>query len=177
MLVSCLRVLNLSLLARTARFSSTVVAENVNQHQNRVQKLAKEISELSLIDASKLCQELKETLNLPESMFSAPASAQVAVKSISDDQDSSDANTQQSKEQEKLHKVYNVVLQSFEPTSKLKLVRYFKDRMEFSLVNAKNFVESLPKLVLEKASSDDADQLMTVLSEMGAKSEKQEAKN
>ena len=101
----------------------------------------------------------------------------VSQTNVQKDQQNSENKSQAEKKDEgDLHKTFDVIMKSHVPTSKLKLVKYFKERMSMTLVQAKTFVEQLPQTVMSGAGTDDADQIVTTLTELGAEVTKIESK-
>lgn len=125
----------------------------------------------------------KKILNLPDTpmAFQSFASGSVPNQNMQDSSqtspnDQSGGSSSNPQENADLQKTFDVVMKSHIPASKLKLVKYFKDRMSMTLVQAKNFVESLPQTVVSGTGVDDADQLVNTLTELGAEVAKVESK-
>lgn len=65
--------------------------------------------------------------------------------------------------------VFNVRLESFDPGSKPKVIREVKALVaNLTLIDAKKFVESLPKVLKENLSKDDAEKLQKTFEAIGA---------
>lgn len=65
--------------------------------------------------------------------------------------------------------MFNLKLESFEPTSKPKVIKEVKSMLGLSLVDSKKFVESAPKTLKEGVSKEEAEKIKTLLEGLGAK--------
>ncbi|EUC65402.1 60S ribosomal protein L7/L12 [Rhizoctonia solani AG-3 Rhs1AP] len=65
--------------------------------------------------------------------------------------------------------IFNVKLEKFDPASKAKIIREVKAIMpNMNLVEAKKFVESVPKILKENVPKEEAEKLMKTLKDLGA---------
>jgi len=65
--------------------------------------------------------------------------------------------------------VFNVKLESFDATAKPKVIREVKALIpNLTLIDAKKFVESLPKVLKENLSKEDAEKLQKTFETIGA---------
>jgi len=65
--------------------------------------------------------------------------------------------------------IFNVKLESFDPASKPKVIKEVKSMVpNLTLIEAKKFVESLPKLLKENIPKEDAEKLKKVFEGLGA---------
>ncbi|CAE6532101.1 unnamed protein product [Rhizoctonia solani] len=65
--------------------------------------------------------------------------------------------------------IFNVKLEKFDPASKAKIIREVKAIMpNMNLVEAKKFVESVPKMLKENIPKEEAEKLAKTLKELGA---------
>jgi len=65
--------------------------------------------------------------------------------------------------------IFNVKLESFEATSKPKVIKEVKAMVpNLTLIEAKKFVESLPKVLKENLPKEDAEKLKKVFEGLGA---------
>lgn len=65
--------------------------------------------------------------------------------------------------------LFNVKLESFDAKSKAKMIKEVKNLLGLSLVDAKKFVESAPKVLKENMPKEDAEKLKTALEALGGK--------
>jgi len=65
--------------------------------------------------------------------------------------------------------VFNVTLESFDPAVKPKVIREVKAIIpNLTLMDAKKFVESVPKLLRENLAKEDAEKLQATFKNIGA---------
>jgi len=76
-------------------------------------------------------------------------------------------STEEEKPKEKT--IFNVRLESFEATSKPKVIKEVKAMVaNLTLIEAKKFVESLPKVLKENLPKEDAEKLKATFEALGA---------
>jgi large subunit ribosomal protein L7/L12 len=64
--------------------------------------------------------------------------------------------------------LFNLKLQSFEATSKPKVIKEVKSMLGLSLVDSKKFVESAPKMMKEGGPKEEAEKIVETLKALGA---------
>ena len=65
--------------------------------------------------------------------------------------------------------MFTLKLESFEATSKPKIIKEVKSMLGLSLVDSKKFVESAPKLLKEGVPKEEAEKIKKLLEGLGAK--------
>jgi large subunit ribosomal protein L7/L12 len=65
--------------------------------------------------------------------------------------------------------LFTLKLESFEPTSKPKIIKEVKSMLGLSLVDSKKFAESAPKVLKEGVPKEDAEKLVKVFEGLGGK--------
>ena len=65
--------------------------------------------------------------------------------------------------------LFTLKLESFEATSKPKVIKEIKSLLGLSLVDSKKFVESAPKVIKEGVPKDDVDKMAKIFEGLGAK--------
>jgi len=79
------------------------------------------------------------------------------------------ASDEPAAEKPKEKTVFNVKLESFDAGAKPKIIREVKALVpNLTLIDAKKFVESLPKVLKENMSKDDAEKLQKAFETLGA---------
>jgi large subunit ribosomal protein L7/L12 len=63
--------------------------------------------------------------------------------------------------------LFNVKLESFEPTAKPKIIKEVKALLGLSLVDSKKFVESAPKVMREGVPKEEAEKIIKTLKDLG----------
>ncbi|OSX60581.1 hypothetical protein POSPLADRAFT_1171668 [Postia placenta MAD-698-R-SB12] len=128
----------------------------------KLNKIVDEISGLTLLQAADLVTLLKSRLNIQEIAMPAAAPAPAAGASAG-----GEAEEAQEKPKEKT--IFNVKLESFDATAKPKIIREVKAMVpNLTLIEAKKFVESLPQILKENLSKEDAEKLQKTFTDLGA---------
>jgi large subunit ribosomal protein L7/L12 len=114
---------------------------------------------LTLLQAADLVSHLKSRLNIQEiAMPTAAAPAPAAAPA-----------EEAVEEKPKEKTIFNVMLKSFDATAKPKIIREVKALVpNLTLIDAKKFVESVPKVLKENLSKEDADKLKSTFEALGA---------
>ncbi|CAE7168718.1 unnamed protein product [Rhizoctonia solani] len=125
--------------------------------------LVDSISSLTLLQAADLVSLLKTRLNITEIAMpaaSAPVTGPTAAAS---------AEEAPAEEKPKEKTIFNVKLEKFDAASKAKIIREVKAIMpNMNLVEAKKFVESVPKILKENVPKEEAEKLLKTLTDLGA---------
>ncbi|KAH7105530.1 ClpS-like protein [Auriculariales sp. MPI-PUGE-AT-0066] len=138
--------------------SSAVVRSNADP---QISRIVEDISGLTLLQAADLVSALKTRLNIQE--IAMPSAAPAAAAPV-------DAEPAEEVEKPKEKTIFNVKLESFDATSKPKIIKEVKAIVpNLNLIEAKKFVESLPKIVKEGLNKEDAEKLKAVFEALGAK--------
>ncbi|KAJ7781601.1 ribosomal protein L7/L12 C-terminal domain-containing protein [Mycena metata] len=124
-----------------------------------VSRLVDDISGLTLLQAADLVTHLKSRLNIQEIAMPTAAAAPVAAL----------ASDEPAPEKPKEKTVFNVKLESFEAGAKPKIIREVKALVpNLTLIDAKKFVESLPKVLKENLPKEEAEKLQKTFEALGA---------
>ncbi|KAA1465969.1 ClpS-like protein [Dentipellis sp. KUC8613] len=128
----------------------------------KLNKMVDDISGLTLLQAADLVTLLKTRLNIQEiAMPAASAAAPVAAAAAGD----ADAPAE---EKPKEKTIFNVKLESFDAGSKPKIIKEVKALVpNLTLIEAKKFVESLPKVLKESLPKEDADKIKKTFESLG----------
>ncbi|KAJ6627490.1 ribosomal protein L7/L12 C-terminal domain-containing protein [Mycena sp. CBHHK59/15] len=124
-----------------------------------VSRLVDDIAGLTLLQAADLVTHLKSRLNIQEiAMPTAAAAAPAAAPS-----------DEPAPEKPKEKTIFNVQLESFDAGSKPKIIREVKALVpNLTLIDAKKFVESLPKVLKENLPKEEAEKLKKTFEALGA---------
>jgi len=63
--------------------------------------------------------------------------------------------------------LFNLKLESFDPTAKPKVIKEIKAMLGLSLVDSKKFVESAPKMMKEGVPKEEAEKIIETLKALG----------
>jgi len=103
---------------------------------------------------------LKSRLNIQEIAMPAATAAPAAATAVAEP-------AEEEKPKEKT--IFNVKLESFDAGSKPKVIKEVKAMVpNLTLIEAKKFVESLPKVLKENLPKEDAEKLKKVFEGLGA---------
>ena len=116
------------------------------------------LKSLSLLEASELVKQIEEAFGV-----SAAASAGVvmAAPGAAAGGDSADAAEEKTE--------FEVVLESFEASSKIKVLKEVRNATGLGLGEAKALVEAAPKTIKEGATKEDAEALKKAIESVGGK--------
>ncbi|KAL4075732.1 ribosomal protein L7/L12 C-terminal domain-containing protein [Scleroderma yunnanense] len=125
----------------------------------KISRIVDDISGLTLLQAADLVSLLKSRLNIQE--ITMPAAPSAAAPSP--------AEEAPVEEKPKEKTVFNVMLNSFDVGAKPKIIREVKALVpNLTLIDAKKFVESVPKVLKENLSKEDAEKLKQTFEGLGA---------
>lgn len=147
-------------LTTAAAASSKTSVSSVPSNDPQLHRIVDEISNLTLLQAADLVTLLKSRLNiqeiaLPAAPTSPPGSASTAPE-----------ETAAEKPQEKT--VFNVILKSFDAGAKPKIIKEVKSLVpNLTLIEAKKFVEAVPKMLKENLSKEEAEKLQKAFQSIG----------
>ena len=116
------------------------------------------LKSLSLLEASELVKQIEEAVGV-----SAAASAGVvmAAPGAAAGGDSAEAAEEKTE--------FEIVLESFEASSKIKVLKEVRNATGLGLGEAKALVEAAPKTIKEGASKEDAEALKKAIEAVGGK--------
>ena len=118
-----------------------------------LQKIAEDLSQLSVVEAAELSKLLEEK-------WGVSAAAPIAVAAAPGAGDGAEAEVEEQTE-------FDVVLAAF-GEKKINVIKEVRQITGLGLKEAKDLVESAPKPVKEAVSKDEAEQLKAKLEEAGA---------
>ncbi|KAG9317621.1 putative ribosomal protein L12 [Chiua virens] len=126
----------------------------------KIGRIVDDISGLTLLQAADLVSLLKARAIFREiAMPAASAPAPTVVP----------AEEAAAEEKPKEKTIFNVMLKSFDAAAKPKIIREVKALVpNLTLIDAKKFVESVPKVLKENLSKEDADKLKSTFEALGA---------
>ncbi len=117
------------------------------------------LKQLSLLEASELVKQIEEAFGV-----SAAASAGVVMAAPGA---SAGAGGAADAEEEKTE--FDVVLESFEASAKIKVLKAVREATGLGLGDAKAMVEAAPKTIKEGIGKDEAESLKKAIEEVGGK--------
>jgi large subunit ribosomal protein L7/L12 len=118
-------------------------------------QILEQLKTLSLLEASELVKQIEEAFGV-----SAAASAGVVVAAAAP---GAAAEAVEEKTE------FDVILESFDPAAKIKVLKAVREATGLGLGEAKALVEAAPKAVKEGVSKDEAEALKKAIEEVGGK--------
>ena len=124
----------------------------------KTDEILESLKSLSLLEASELVKQIEDAFGV-----SAAASAGVvmAAPGAAAGGDSADAAEEKTE--------FEVVLESFEAASKIKVLKEVRNATGLGLGEAKALVEAAPKTIKEGATKEDAEALKKAIEAVGGK--------
>ena len=123
----------------------------------KTDEILESLKSLSLLEASELVKQIEEAFGV-----SAAASAGVVMAAPG----AAGAGGGEAAEEKT---EFDVVLESFEASAKIKVLKAVREATGLGLGDAKAMVEAAPKTIKEGASKDDAEALKKAIEEVGGK--------
>ncbi|KAI1914757.1 54S ribosomal protein L12, mitochondrial [Ophidiomyces ophidiicola] len=152
--------------SRARRWQSTDAAAAAAAPVNpKITQIVDQISQLTLLETADLVSSLKTRLNIPDlpvGGFAMPAGGPGAGAAAAVEEDDPAPAAQEKT-------LFNLKLESFEATSKAKVIKEVKSLLGLSLVESKKFVESVPKVLKESVPKEEAEKIVETLKALGAK--------
>ena len=113
---------------------------------SNIDTLVNELGQLTVLEALELSKKLSKEWNIDlDSLQTAPAPAPVVIESTT----------------------ATVMLTSFLDGKKIPIIKAVRPILGLGLIEAKNFVEDLPKVVKEDIEKEEAEKLKKILEEAG----------
>ena len=123
----------------------------------KTDEILESLKTLSLLEASELVKQIEEAFGV-----SAAASAGVVMAAPG----AAGAGGGEAAEEKS---EFDVVLESFEASAKIKVLKAVREATGLGLGDAKAMVEAAPKAIKEGVSKDDAEALKKAIEEVGGK--------
>ncbi|CAO2824628.1 unnamed protein product [Amaranthus hypochondriacus] len=138
---------------------------------DRVFRLVDEVSSLTLSEAAELGKVLMNKMGMKED--EAPVvgvlnpGAAAGLAQMAANSGSAVGNDQEAKKEEK--SVFELKLESFEATSKLKVIKEIRSFTDLGLKEAKDLVEKTPSVIKSGVPKDEAEAIIEKMKAAGAK--------
>jgi len=130
--------------------------KNVKKSSPKFDKLIKEIEKLNLVDLADLVKELEDRFDIKAApMATAPTAGTGEEKSDKEEEEKSE---------------YDVELKSA-GEKKIEVIKAIRTVIEMGLKDAKDLVDSAPKMIQEKMAKEDAEKLKKVIEDAGGEVE------
>ena len=124
---------------------------------SKTDEILESLKSLSLLEASELVKQIEDAFGV-----SAAASAGVVMAAPGAASGGSEAAAEEKTE-------FDVVLESFDASAKIKVLKEVRNATGLGLGDAKAMVEAAPKTIKEGISKDEAEALKKAIEEVGGK--------
>jgi len=157
---------------RSSRFLSSSAAREPDYDpteartppSEKIQRLAEEISTLTLLEVSDLTTLLKKKLGLPTGMGMMPMGMMPGMGMVG-----GGAGGAAVEEEKKVEKTsFDVKLEKFDAASKIKIIKEVRTFTALGLKEAKELVEKAPIVLKSGVSKEEAEQIIEKLKTVGA---------
>ncbi|KAJ3119668.1 hypothetical protein HK100_000199, partial [Physocladia obscura] len=144
-------------------FSVGIISRNAAAAP-KIIEIVDKIQTLTLIETAALVQELKTRLNIQDIALPAAIAAPVVAAPAA-----AAAAAPVAEEKAPEQTEFKVRLEKFDAAAKAKIIREVKNIIPgANLVEAKKFVESVPKVLKENVPKEEAEKLKKLLEDLGA---------
>ena len=123
----------------------------------KTDEILESLKSLSLLEASELVKQIEET-------FGVSAAASAGVVMAAPDTSSGGGGDEEEEKTE-----FDVILESFEASAKIKVLKAVRNATGLGLGDAKALVEAAPKTVKEGVAKEEAEALKKEIEEAGGK--------
>ena len=125
---------------------------------NKIDSIIEDLKSLTLLEAAELVKQIEDTFNVNASI--SDRAVAVTNAELSDV-----ASSEQVEEKTE----FDIVLEEVPAPKKIAILKVVRSLTGLGLKEAKDLVESVPKLLKESTSKEDADEVKVKLEEAGAK--------
>ena len=116
------------------------------------------LKSLSLLEASELVKQIEEAFGVSAAASAGVVMAATGASACRDGSDAAEEKTE-----------FEVVLESFDASSKIKVLKEVRNATGLGLGEAKALVEAAPKTIKEGATKEDAEALKKAIEAVGGK--------
>ena len=116
------------------------------------------LKSLSLLEASELVKQIEEAFGVSAAASAGVVMAAPGAAAGGDGADAAEEKTE-----------FEVVLESFDASSKIKVLKEVRNAIGLGLGEAKSLVEAAPKTIKEGATKEDAEALKKAIEAVGGK--------
>ena len=124
----------------------------------KTDEILESLKSLSLLEASELVKQIEEAFGVSAAASAGVVMAAPGAAAGGDSGGSSEEKTE-----------FDVVLESFDASAKIKVLKEVRNATGLGLGDAKALVEAAPKTIKEGASKEDAESLKKAIEAVGGK--------
>lgn len=124
----------------------------------KIDSIIESLKELTLLEAADLVKQIEETFDVDASVASGIGLASNPAVSLNENTNEVEEKTE-----------FDVILEEVDPSKKIAILKVVRALTGLGLKEAKELVESAPKVLKESTSKEDADEIKHKLEDAGAK--------
>ena len=124
----------------------------------KIENIIEELKSLTLLEAAELVKQIEETFDVDASAASGAAIAMMPAVSGNDVNSAIEEKTE-----------FDVVLKEVDASKKIAVLKVVRSLSGLGLKEAKELLESVPKVLKEAISKENAEEMKNKLEEVGAK--------
>lgn len=124
----------------------------------KIENIIEELKGLTLLEATELVKQIEDTFNVDASASVGPSMAMIPMSGNSDNTGEVEEKTE-----------FDIVLEEVDASKKIAILKVVRALTGLGLKEAKELVESSPKVLKEGTSKEDAEEIKAKLEEAGAK--------
>nr|YP_010618971.1 Ribosomal protein L12 [Deltalsia parasitica]WAX02984.1 Ribosomal protein L12 [Deltalsia parasitica] len=125
---------------------------------NKIDNIIEELKSLTLLEAAELVKQIEETFGVDASAIS-----NTGMVMMPNDTNNVPAEAVEEKTE------FDVILEEVPAPKKITILKVVRSLTALGLKEAKELVESTPKIIKESISKEDAEEIRSKLEEVGAK--------
>ena len=124
---------------------------------SKIDSIIQDLKSLTLLEAAELVKEIEEVFGVDASISGSGMVVMDAGSSVTPDVVQEEEKTE-----------FDLVLETVPAPKKIAILKVVRSLTGLGLIEAKKLVESVPKLLKEAVSKDDAEEMKNKLEEAGA---------
>nr|QCI06765.1 ribosomal protein L12 [Gayliella sp.] len=124
----------------------------------KIETIIEDLKSLTLLEAAELVKQIEDVFDVDASVAAGPGIAMMPGIATPDGTEAVEEKTE-----------FDVLLEEVDASKKIAILKVVRALTGLGLKEAKEFVESVPKVVKEATSKEDAEEIKSKLEEAGAK--------
>lgn len=124
---------------------------------SKTDEILEKLKTISLLEASELIKKIEETFGVDASISSSPTMVVTNPSNTKNEEQTVEEKTE-----------FNVVIQEVPTAKRITVIKIVRSLTSLGLKEAKDLIESLPKVISEGVSKEKAEEAKKLLEEAGA---------
>nr|YP_009399191.1 ribosomal protein L12 [Taenioma perpusillum]ARW68588.1 ribosomal protein L12 [Taenioma perpusillum] len=125
---------------------------------DKINNIIEDLKSLTLLEAAELVKQIEEVFDVDASSMATSGMVMMSPNSGDSSQEEIEEKTE-----------FDVILEEIEPSKKIAILKVVRSITALGLKEAKELVESAPKMIKESTSKEEAEEIKGKLEEAGAK--------